>query len=404
MKRFRYRAISGVGDVVTGTLEAGSRNDAVRTLRQRSLDPVSLREGVSSSLLEVLNRDLAIGRDGRLRLRRDFARDLALLREAGAPLDRALAILGEGKGSDATLAQRIAQRSQSGMALSAALRLEPRLFDEASVALVAAGEASGEMAMSLRTLGELTDRTMATRSEMIRSLAYPAVLVLAALLAIGLMVFHVLPSFEALFSGAEQAIPQSARLVFAAGAYAREAAVPVGIATLVIGAAAVLAWSTENGRRAVDSALLRLPGVGRLLAGLDLARAMLIAGRLLAAGATADRAVELAAATCANTVFRRDLQTAAGRIREGTAVAPALAGVRSMPLRAVRMIAIGESSGALPRMLNEVAGMLDGTARAGVRAILSALPPVLTAIVGLLVGGLVYAVLTALLSVNELAI
>jgi general secretion pathway protein F len=130
---------------------------------------------------------------------------------------------------------------------------------------------------------------------------------------------------------------------------------------------------------------------------------MLVAGRLLDAGATADRAFDLASQTCTNWVFRHDLRAAAGRIRDGAAVAPSLAASRFMPERALRMIAIGEAAGSLPRMLAEVAKMQQDGARAGVKALLAALPPILTVVIGVLVAGLIYAVLTALLSINELA-
>jgi len=403
LTRFRYRAISSVGDVVTGDLDAGSRGEAVRLLRERSLDPLSIREGTSSTLLEILNRDVAVGRNARLRLRLNFAKDLAVLREAGAPMDQALAILADGADAGAQLAHRVAQRTNSGMSLSAALRFERSTFDNAAVALVAAGEVSGDLAQALRTLAEMTEDTIATRSEMMRSLAYPAALITAALLAIGLMIFHVLPSFETLFAGSEAKIPAAAKVVFKAGHIARDSALPLGIATIVLVGLAAAAWFTERGRASVDLALLRIPGIGRLLSGLDLGRAMLIAGRLLASGTAADRAFELAGETCTNSVFRHDLGAAAVRIREGSAVAPALGAARFIPPRAVRMIAIGERSGSLPRMLGEVARMMQDSARTGIKALLAALPPVLTVVIGVLVAGLIYAVLTALLSVNELA-
>jgi type II secretory pathway component PulF len=164
-----------------------------------------------------------------------------------------------------------------------------------------------------------------------------------------------------------------------------------------------VAWFTEQGRRMIDHMLLRTPVIGRLLSATDLGRALLIAGRLIAAGSTADTAVDLASETCTNSTFRRDLRLAAERIREGSAVADAFASARFVPNRVVRMIAIGESAGSLPRMLGEIARMQQDAARAGVNAVLAALPPILTVVMGILIAGMMYAVLTALLSVNELA-
>lgn len=403
MKRFRYRAIAGGGDVVIGEVAAASRTDAVRQLRQRALDPLSLREGGRSRLVDALNRDVSLGKAGRLRLRRDFARDLALLREAGAPLDDALAIIAIGEDAGAKLAQRVAQRSAAGLSVSEALQSERQIFDDASIALVAAGETSGDIAQALRTLAELTQASIETRSEMFKALLYPAALVVASLLAMGLMVFYVLPNFEKLFEANPAALPRSTRLVFDVGAAAREAALPLGVLLIVVTVGLVVAWLTERGRRMVDHALLRIPLIGRLLSATDLGRALLIAGRLIGAGSTADTAVELASRTCTNSSFRSDLRAAAERIREGSAVADAFASARFVPNRAVRMIAIGESAGSLPRMLGEIARMQQDSARGGMNAILAALPPILTVVMGLLIAGMMYAVLTALLSVNELA-
>jgi general secretion pathway protein F len=404
VRRFRYRALAGASDIVAGELDAPSRVQAARMLRARSLDPLRIEEGSGSRLWELLNTDVSIGRGRRLRQRRDFAQDLAALRAAGAPLDQALAILAEGGDPCALLARRVAERTAAGAALSAALGAEPRLFDEPSVALVAAGEASGELAQALQTLAEMTELSLATRSEMLRSLTYPAALIAASLLAVALMVFHVLPSFERLFEGAGAAMPPSAQFVFDAGRLARELALPLAAALMAGAAAAGFARSTDWGRQAIDRAVLRLPVVGRLLCALDLGRALLVAGRLAAAGATADRAFELAGGTCSNAVLRHELRAAGERIREGASVAAALAPARFMSRRAVRMVAIGEASGALPRMLGEVSRMQLDAARAGIKALLGALPPCLTVLIGALVAGLIYSVLTALLSINELAL
>jgi type II secretory pathway component PulF len=403
MKRFGYRAIAGGGDVVTGEVAADSRMDAVRQLRQRALDPLSLSEGGRSRILDALNREVSVGMAGRLRLRRDFARDLALLREAGAPLDDALSILAVGEDPGAKLAQRIAQRSAAGLSVSEALQSERQVFDGASIALVAAGETAGDIAQALRTLADLTEASIETRSEMFKSLLYPAALVVASLLAMGLMIFHVLPSFEKLFEANPAALPRSTRLVFEVGGAARDAAPSLGILVLAAAVIMAVAWFTDQGRRMIDHMLLRTPVIGRLLSATDLGRALLIAGRLIAAGSTADTAVDLASETCTNSTFRRDLRLAAERIREGSAVADAFASARFVPNRVVRMIAIGESAGSLPRMLGEIARMQQDAARAGVNAVLAALPPILTVVMGILIAGMMYAVLTALLSVNELA-
>jgi type II secretory pathway component PulF len=355
MKRFGYRAIAGGGDVVTGEVAADSRMDAVRQLRQRALDPLSLSEGGRSRILDALNREVSVGMAGRLRLRRDFARDLALLREAGAPLDDALSILAVGEDPGAKLAQRIAQRSAAGLSVSEALQSERQVFDGASIALVAAGETAGDIAQALRTLADLTEASIETR------------------------------------------------LVFEVGGAARDAAPSLGILVLAAAVIMAVAWFTDQGRRMIDHMLLRTPVIGRLLSATDLGRALLIAGRLIAAGSTADTAVDLASETCTNSTFRRDLRLAAERIREGSAVADAFASARFVPNRVVRMIAIGESAGSLPRMLGEIARMQQDAARAGVNAVLAALPPILTVVMGILIAGMMYAVLTALLSVNELA-
>ncbi|MCP1337881.1 type II secretion system F family protein [Futiania mangrovi] len=404
MRRYRYRALTGLGDVVDGEVDAENRTDAVRQLRERALDPLRLDTGRHSPLMDLLGREVVVSRGKQLALRRDFARDLAVLRKAGAPLDQALDMIGNGTDAAARLARRVAQRSAAGEPLSRALRAEPRIFDAPSIALLEAGEASGDLAGALSTLARLTDDMIATRSETIRALLYPAALLLAALLAIGLMIFHVLPSFERIFAGSGADIPAGARAIFAIGDAVRVGALPAAGALLAAIAAGMAMRSTEAGRRTLSHWFLRLPVAGRLSAGLDLGRALLIAGRLLESGSPADRAVELAGRTCASATFRDALTHAAERIREGAGVAAALAEVPLMPPRSARMIAIGEASGTLPRMLSDVADMLKREASATLDALLRMLPPALTVAIGVLVAGLVYAILNALLSINELAL
>lgn len=403
MMRFRYTAVSPVGDVVGGEIEAADRRDALGQLRRQSLEPVTIQRGSQSRLSRILNTDIPLSRGGRLRAQSDFCADLALLRSAGAALDEALAILAEGRDEVAELATRVRVRTGSGLALSAALARESAHFDEPSIALVATGEVSGDLAGALTLLAELTDETLRTRADVRRSLLYPATLVFVSILVILLMLFYVLPTFAELIAESGKSVPPTASVVFAVAGFLTEWG-GMFLISLVLGAFAAFALLLVTGRRRIlDRIVLELPFIGKLLANFELGRSILICGRLLEAGCAADEAVDLAARTCTNSLFREDFHRAADRIREGGSAREALSGIRRLPNRAARMIGIGERTGALPAMMIQVSAMVLGAARRRLDTLVTLLPVVLTIVVGGVVAALVYSILAVLLSLNELA-
>lgn len=401
--RFRYTAISPVGDVVGGEIEATDRKEALGHLRRQSLEPLTIQTGERSRLLQLLQTDIPLSRGGRLKTRRDFCADLATLRHAGAAMDEALAIIAEGRDEVAHLSRRIRVRTGSGMALSAALKSETGYFDEPSIALVAAGEVSGDLAGSLTLLSELTAETLRTRAEVRRSLLYPAALVFVSILVVLLMVFYVLPTFSDLIAESGKSVPATARAVFAVAQFLREWGGMV-LGLVMLGSILAFMGLLATGRRRIlDRLALRLPFLGELLAHFELGRSILVCGRLLEAGCPADEAVELAGRTCSNSVFRDDFQRAAERIREGSSARQALDGIRRLPDRAARMIGIGEKSGSLPAMMIQISSMILGAARQRLDTLVTLLPVVLTVLVGGVVAALVYSILVVLLSLNELA-
>lgn len=403
MTEFRYRAASPEGEAMEGVLDAPDRQMAIRQLKAMSLRPLSITEGEKSGILAALNKDISFGAGARMRTRRDFARDLSTLLSADARMAEALEIIGRERGEQGALAVKIQRRVSSGDALSEAVADEPGLFDPASVAILQSGERSGDLANALAQLAEMTDATLKLRSEILSSLAYPIALGLATAGALSLLVFFVLPSFEGLFGDADGDLPWLTVAVFEFGWIARTAAPYIGGGVLLLLAGGGIFAGTAAGRKAIDAGVLRAPIIGDLATGFKTARFAIVFGRLLASGERAERALRLTADGMGNQVFTSRLLEAADEVESGAGLASALTSAGVLPERALRLIEIGERSGRVSEISADIAAMYDLSTRERTRRILAAIPPILTVGIGLAVALLVFAVLTTLLSVNDLA-
>jgi len=400
---FHYKAVAETGEAASGRIEASSRSDAARRLRDQALTPIRISENQTGRLREMLERDVHLGSGSRVKLRALFARDLSTLLSADVPMAEALDIMVGAEKDLARLSEKILTRVRSGISLADALEHEAEVFDAASIALIRGGQRSGQLAEMLLHLAEMSERSLAMKREIRSALIYPAVLVVATCVAFLMLIFYVLPNFEGLFTGFQGALPPAADFVFSAGRGVRAATPYLASGTVVIIVVLGFALQTRKGRLFAHRRVLSLPLVGPTIIAFETARLAHVLGRLLAAGAGFEGAVRLAGKGLGNQALRTSVLDAAEKIEAGGGIGEALARDGFWPDRALRLIRIGERSGSLPDMLAHIARISEDDARSRVRTLIGLIPPVLTIAIGAMVALLIFAILTALLSVNELA-
>ena len=334
-----------------------------------------------------------------------IAHQLACLLESGMALDRALALAIEVSGDKRVRNQleQVLTRVQSGAALSEGLTALGSSLPRAFISMVRAGEASGALDAALYRIAELSERSQAIRETLRSALTYPLILVVVTVLSLGFILTVVLPQFKPLFEQAGDALPGSARLLLdlseLLNAYGWMLACGVAMAGV-----AVAHWlKTPAIRFQRDRLALRLPVVGRLIGRLETTRFARTLGLLLANGIPLAVALPLARGSIQNGAIGATVDAAARRVTEGQSLSVTLAEGKVFHPFTLHFIRIGEESGNLEAMLIKLADINEREARQSIKGLIDLLVPALTIILGIAIGGIVATVLSAILSVNEIA-
>jgi general secretion pathway protein F len=403
MARFQYQALSASGEVVAGEIDGPDVNTVIARLNEQALLPIRATEKREGDGFEL---DLSFGRragfrQGDLPL---FVQQLTRLLKASLPLDRALEILTtllEDKRSR-RIVGKLLERVRDGSTLAEAMTQDADAFPSVCVSMVRAGEEGGALRQVLTRVADFLVRSEAIRQKVISALIYPAMLMLVAAGSIVLVLTFVLPQFESMFQEAGSKLPAATRLVMAASTALREhwwvllAAVGIFAAGLqfMLRRPAVMALR--------DRLALRLPILGGLMTRFEAARFCRSLGVLLANGVPASRALALSGGTVANRVFTEAIETLAARFKEGEGLAASLEATGCFPNLAIQLIQIGEETGRLDEMLQEIADIYDQDVERALERLLALLVPGITILMGVIIALIMGAVMTAMVSINDL--
>ncbi len=407
MPSFRWSAVTPGGEVMHGVTEAADRASVVERLQRQG--QVVLRAEPADGrwrLGDLLQIELGARRGLDRATLGEVTRELAIMLGAGQDLDRALRFVVENVGNTrarAILAE-VRDKVRSGSSLAAALAAEPRSFSRLYVGLVRAGEAGGTLPATLDRLAGLLERERSLTSNMRAALIYPAVLVIAAIGSIFLLLDYVLPQFTPIFEQAGAELPASTRALMLLGQMTGAAAPWL----LVIAVAAVLvarrALAAPALRLKVDRFLLRLPVAGRLLQETLAARLTRTLGTLLQNGMPLISALAIAKDALGNLAAAAAVDAASVEAKAGRGLARPLREAGLFPARTVHLLQLGEEAAQLAAMSLKAADIHDEQARLIVQRIVALAIPIITITMGLAVAGIVGALLTALLSLNDLAV
>lgn len=378
MPTFTYTARDARGEVVRGRLEAASRKAALRQLSGGGLVPVRLDEGAGDlrssgngggTVASLRERLGALTSDGTGAERR--GRETQLARKHALPFLRALSeLIGCGiqsgdalrllsrrlaAGPQKTLAAGIWSDLSQGRSLSAALRARPKVFDEAEVSLIEAGEATGNLADILRRLVADLERREEMKSKLTAAMAYPVFIMVVAVVVVLIFLFVLLPRIESLVEGMGGQLPFATRLLIGFSKF-----LIVGGPVVLIGGALLVSalWSwrrTAKGRAETDQRVLGVPGFGAFLRDADLLRIVQTLALLLENGITTIAALALTERTILNTSIRRAFNDARQKIAEGLAIAAAMRDTGFFPDLVTDMLLVGENTGNIVPGLKEVA-------------------------------------------------
>ena len=406
MPSFRWSAINPGGDVVQGVIEAADRSAVVERL-QRQGQIVLTAEAADGrwrldDLLQIeFGRRRALDR-GTLG---EVTRELAMMLIAGQDLDRALRFVVENIGNSRArpILAGIRDKVRAGSSLAAALAGEPRSFSRLYIGMVRAGEAGGTLPVTLERLADLLERERSLKANLRAAMIYPTLLVIAAIGSIVLLLDYVLPQFTPLFEQAGAELPAATRALMLLGQLVGSATPWLLLGAAIAGLLLRQALATPALRLKMDRLVLRVPVVGRLLRETLAAQLTRTLGTLLQNGMPLIPALAIAEQALGNTAAAAAVSAAAVEAKGGRGLALALANAGVFPARTIHLLQLGEEAARLAAMCLKAADLHDEQARLIVQRLVALAIPIITIVMGLAVAGIVGALLTAMLSLNDLA-
>lgn len=405
MLSFRYRAVvPATGQIKTGTVKGMSRTAIMSSLRRDGLMPIEAVEmkTATGSGVSRIGRASTAQRKG---LPHALG-ELSVLLGAGLPLDRALQIVVENV-PHPTLSVAFAalrDRVKAGIPLSAAMAEAGGLFPPMAGALAEAGEASGRLETTLGRLAESLDRAEALRQTVSSALVYPCILLVVAVGVILVMLLVVVPQFESLLSDMDGKLPFATAMLMEISRAVRAWGL-LGLAAAVgTGALLTRAVRLPGMREAADRLLLRLPLLGKVIANAETARLARTLGTLVEAGVQLPTALSIAERALNNTHMAAALAAVAEGVKEGGGLSAPLAASGAFPPMALSFLRTGEETAQLGAMLGRLADVLDRDVRTATQRLITVMTPLITVVLGLTVAGIIAALFSAILGINDLAI
>lgn len=392
MPTYRYKAKRGPDKTVEGEIVADSPPAAVARLDAMGVSPVWVRESRGSDGTEgrsprprrVASRDVTV-----------FTYQLASLVKAGVPILRALSTVAEQTESTAMrmVVEAVRRRVQDGGMLSEALHEHPQCFAPLYINMVRAGESAGLLDTVMLRLAETREREETVRRQVQTAMAYPMLILAVGAATVFMLLAFFLPRVASLFRDVRD-LPMPTRILLWISDGVREGWPWILLAMGLLLAVLNRLTALDRGRLAVDRLKLRVPGVGRFLLHVDLARLARTLGLLLEAGVAIDRALALCAGVVRNRALRKGVEEIQSLVvQQGLAFASGVRRTRMFPPLFANMTAVGEEAGRLDAALLDVAAYYERDCEQRGRMATSLLEPALILVVGAMVGFIVAAML-----------
>ncbi|MEM9797756.1 MAG: type II secretion system F family protein [Pseudomonadota bacterium] len=406
---YLYRARDSAGKRVSGRLDARDRNDAALQLKQKGLFPISIETATAEARpasTPTLSRRKAS--DPKRPLTRAaaarFMARLAKLTEQQISVDRALGIIAEGDGKDGIAAKASVMRRavREGTPLSAAVAETPGLADPAIAALLQGAEVSGDMAKALKTASGILETRLAAIRSVTTSLLYPAILFGIAIISVGIIMIAIIPQFRPLIEDRMDLVPFLGRTIFALSAFI-SALWPIIAAATLLAAGALWYLIRRGGLAPIWERAQRLPGLRKVVQRNQVTMVLHILGELLTREITLSHALQVVRRSASPGPIQDALQAASEAVSSGDSLSTALSQNGLVAADVLEMIRIGEEAGNLPEMVSRAAQEQREMATRSLERILLLFQPALIVGVGLMIGVSLYALFSAIVSVNAIS-
>ncbi|MGE4357636.1 MAG: type II secretion system F family protein [Candidatus Omnitrophota bacterium] len=390
MPKYFYRARDGEGNLIEKTSEASSQEQLLRDLSARGYFVSEIEEKKESPsfrisfsfnffnfLRKIKTRDLIV-----------FTRQLATMLHAGVAFLDALSTVGEQTENKKlkTVIKEIIQAVKEGSAFSKILSKYPSIFNQLYVSMVEVGEATGTLEEVLNRIVYIMERDEETRAKIKSALTYPVIIIVIAIGVVGFLTTFVFPKFITIFQQAGVNLPLPTQLLFLFSNLAKKLWF-VWLGTILIALYLLKRYRrTEIGRYTTDKLILRLPLAGDLIKKIILSRFTRTLAILYASGVPILKALEIVERGIPNAVLLKIIRKIHDDVREGKSLAKPMSQHKEFPPMMVQMIAVGEETGSISDMLNEVSRSYETEVEYALKTLTTALEPLLIVFMGIIVG------------------
>jgi type IV pilus assembly protein PilC len=402
---YKYAAKNNGGQTVEGTIQAGDKSEALAELRRQNLVPIRVDEVASRSrALKPVGGGITLFKTGPKTNKSElvlFTRQLSTMVSAGLALLEAIDVLGEQADSPGLKAtcERLSSELRGGADLSSAMETCPKAFSPLYVSMVRAGEASGQMDIILERLADYLEASQALQREIRSAMTYPVISLVLVLGITAFLMLGVVPTFRQVFDGLGSELPALTSFVLGVSEWMKTNWMVwvFGLIGSIVGL--VMFRKTKAGIATFDRLSLKVPIFGPICRKVALARFSRTFSTLVRSGVPIMGTLDIVADTAGNVVVAQAVNASKESVRNGQLLSEPLSQSKVFPPMVVRMIAIGERTGALEALLEKIAEFYDSQVKAAIKSLTSLIEPLLISFMGVIVGGVVLSVFLPILDV-----
>jgi len=422
MANFQYIALDAKGEQHEGTIEAGTREEAIAQLQGQGFYPTKVgasnKKGKAAKGKSGAKKAGAKGKKksaagGKLKPKvlMIFTRQLATLIDSGLPLLRGLNVLANQEPNPVlkSTITSLADSVQGGATFSESLAQHPKMFNKLYINMVRAGELGGVLEVVLNRLAEYQEKAQKLKNKIVSAMVYPVIVMCIAVFILTFLMIFIVPRFKEMFNDmGDVELPMISKIVFNASGFLMQMSVPFVpniVWVIVAGAIAYIGFNswgnTKGGRKSIDKFKLNAPLFGDIQRKSAIARFARTLGTLVTSGVPILQALNITKETAGNTVVSESIEKVYDSVKEGESIVSPMQSGTVFPSMVISMVDVGEETGQLPEMLLKIADVYDDEVDNAVTSLTSILEPIMIVFLAVVVGGIVFALFLPLVKVIQ---
>lgn len=383
---FNWKGVNRRGKTVDGEIKAMTSIEAKAMLRQQGITPTVVRrkpKALFGGEKKIKPLDIAI-----------MTRQIATMLTAGVPLVQSIDLIANGSANPTLrkLLLAISVKVQAGIPLSEVLREHKKYFDDLYCDLVKSGEQSGSLDRVFNRIATYREKAEALKSKIKKAMFYPVSVILIAMVVTSILLVFVVPQFAEIFSGFGAELPAFTLMIVALSDFMQAYWwIIFGILAMAVKALSLGYQNNIKIRTQLDAALLKAPVFGEIFNKASVARYARTLSTTFAAGVPLIQALESAAGAAGNEIYKNAILEVRSDVASGSQMFMAMKTTNQFPEMVIQMVSIGEESGSLDSMLERVANIYEQEVDDAVDGLTALLEPLIMAVLGVVIGGLIIA-------------